>query len=81
VKFFHPKFIGLSATPDDLDPVVQQYGAFYEKVSYSNSAMLYGIEHTSEVYIIGRDCRLKQILPHATPVDKVVQALREALVQ
>jgi len=80
VKFFHPKFIGMSAAPDDLAPIVQQYGAFYEKVSYSNSAMLYGIDHTSEVYIVDRNSQLSKILPHATPVDLVVKALREAMI-
>lgn len=79
VKFFHPKLIGLSAAPDDLDPVVQQYGAFYEKVSYSNSAMLYGIDHTSEVYIIGRNSQLLKILPHETPVNIVLREIRSAL--
>ena len=81
VNFFHPKFIGLSAAPDDLEPVVQQYGAFYEKVKYSNSAMLYGIDHTSEIYIIDKQGQLFKILPHASPVDIVVQVLREVIKQ
>jgi len=38
VKYFDEDMIGLSAAPDDLDPVVAQYGAYYEKVPYSNSA-------------------------------------------
>jgi len=78
-KYFHPKIIGISGTPDMVDPVVAAYGAYYEKVNYSNSAMMYGISHTSETYIVGKDGKLSAILAHATPVNEIVKALREAL--
>ncbi len=77
--FFHPKIIGVSAAPDDLDPVVAQYGAYYEKTSYSNSAMLYGIAHTSETYIVGKDGQLSAILPHASLPDEIVKEIKAAL--
>lgn len=66
VAYFDEEMIGLSAAPDDLDPVVVQYGAYYEKVPYSNSALMYGIDHTSETYIIGKDGKLFKILHHTT---------------
>jgi len=78
-KYFHPKIIGVSGTPDMIDPIVAAYGAFYEKVSYSNSAMMYGISHTSETYIVGKDGKLSAILPHAASADDIVTAIRNAL--
>ena len=78
-KYFHPKIIGISGTPEMVDPVVAAYGAYYEKVSYSNSAMMYGISHTSETYIVGKDGKLSAILAHATPVKDIVKAIRDAL--
>lgn len=78
-KYFHPKIIGISGTPEMIDPVVAAYGAYYEKISYSNSAMLYGISHTSETYIVGRNGKLSAILPHAAPPDKIIKAIRDAL--
>jgi len=71
--------IGLSAAPDDLDPVVAQYGAYYEKVPFSNSALMYGIDHTSETYIAGKDGQLYAIIDHATPSKKILKIIREAL--
>ncbi len=71
--------IGLSAAPDDLDPVVAQYGAYYEKVPYSNSALMYGVDHTSETYIVGKDGKLFAILPHATESVKVLETIRSAM--
>lgn len=78
-KYFHPKIIGISAAPDDLDPVVAQYGAYYEKTSFSNSALLYGVAHTSETYVVGKDGKLTAILPHAAPAHDILQAIRSAL--
>jgi len=77
--FFHPQMIGVSAAPNDLDPVVAQYGAFYELVPYSNSNLLYGVDHTSETYIVGRDGKLAQVLSHASPRDQVLSAIRAAM--
>ncbi len=75
--FFNTEMIGISGAPADLNPVVAQYGAFYELVSYSNSEMLYGIDHTSETYIVGKDGVLASILPHASPRDQVLVAIRK----
>jgi len=77
--FFHPEMIGISGAPADLDPVVARYGAFYEVVSYSNSEMLYGIDHTSETYIVSKEGELISIFPHASSRDVVLAAIRNAL--
>lgn len=79
VQYFDEDMIGLSAAPDDVDPVVAQYGAYYEKVPYSNSALMYGIDHTSETYIVGKDGKLVAILAHATESAKILSTIREAM--
>ncbi|MDX2507731.1 MAG: SCO family protein [Gammaproteobacteria bacterium] len=81
VKYFDDEMIGLSAAPDDLDPVVAQYGAYYEKVPYSNSALMYGVDHTSETYIVGKKGTLFAILPHATKSENILETIREAMQQ
>lgn len=78
-KYFHPNIMGISGTPEMIDPIVAAYGAYYEKISYSNSAMLYGISHTSETYIVGKNGKLSAILPHAASADKISAAIRNAL--
>jgi len=77
--YFDEDMIGLSAAPDDLDPVVAQYGAYYEKVPYSNSALMYGVDHTSETYIVGKDGKLFAILPHASKSEKILNTIRQAM--
>ena len=78
-RHFHPKIIGISGTPEMVDPIVATYGAYYEKISYSNSAMMYGVSHTSETYIVGKNGKLSAILPHAAPAADIVKAIRSAL--
>ena len=79
VEYFDENMVGLSAAKDDLDPVVMQYGAFYELVPYSNSALLYGVDHTSETYIVDKKGKLASILPHATESKKILEAIRKAM--
>lgn len=79
VQYFDKNMIGLSAAPDDLDPVVAQYGAYYEKVPYSNSSLIYGVDHTSETYIVGKEGKLVAILPHATESAKILSTIRAAM--
>ncbi len=79
VGYFDKDMIGLSAAPEDLDPVVAQYGAFYEKVPLSNSTLYYSVDHTSETYIIGKDGKLYATLPHATDSETILKMIREAM--
>lgn len=79
VRYFDKDMIGLSATPDILDPIVAQYGAFYKKVPYSNSALFYGVDHTSETYIIGKDGKLFAVLPHETDSQTILKMIRAAM--
>lgn len=78
-QFFHPKIMGVSGAPVDLDPVVAEYGAYYEKTAYSNSAMIYGIAHTSEIYVMDRNGKMVGILPHAASPKEIMRQLRAAM--
>lgn len=79
VRFFDDEMIGLSGAPDDLDEVVAQYGADYVIVPYPNSALIYGVNHTSETYIAGKDGKLFAILPHGTESVKILKIIRKAM--
>ena len=78
VQYFHKNLVGISGAPDDLNPVVMQYGAHYEYTPYSNSELLYGVAHTSETYIIDKKGKLSTVLPHATSASEILAAIREA---
>jgi len=76
--YFHPSFIGITGTPDEVQKVANQYGGFFIKVE-SDSALEYLVEHTSKTYIISKDGQYVSILPHDMTSDVALNAIRSGL--
>jgi protein SCO1/2 len=76
--YFHPDFIGITGTPDEVQNVINQYGGFFIKAE-SDSAMGYQVEHTSKTYIISRDGQYVSILPHDMTSDLALNTIRGGL--
>ena len=76
--YFHPDFIGITGTPEEVQKVANQYGGFFIKVE-SDSAMEYLVEHTSKTYIISKDGRYVSILPHDMTAELALTAIRSGL--
>lgn len=79
-QHFHPNFIGATSTIPELQKIARQYGAFFEK-SETKSAMGYLVDHTSKSYVIGKDGKLAQLLPHDMTVPEITEAIKKALAQ
>lgn len=76
--YFHPDFIGITGTPEEVQKVINQYGGFFIKVE-SDSALEYLVEHTSKTYIISKDGKYVSILPHDMSSDDALNAIRNEL--
>lgn len=76
--YFHPSFIGITGTPDEVQKVANQYGGFFVKVE-SDSALEYLVEHTSKTYIVSKDGQFVSILPHDMTTDMALSAMRKGL--
>ena len=76
--YFHPGFIGITGTPDEVQKVINQYGGFFIKAE-SDSALGYQVEHTSKTYIISKDGQYVSILPHDMTSDLALTAIRSGL--
>jgi protein SCO1/2 len=76
--YFHPGFIGITGTPEEVQKVANQYGGFFIKVE-SDSALEYLVEHTSKTYIISKDGQYVSILPHDMTRDVALNAIRSGL--
>ncbi|HIP53734.1 MAG TPA: SCO family protein [Chromatiales bacterium] len=79
--YFHISIIGVTGTPEEVAEVASRYGAAYRRSEQSDSAMGYVIDHSADLYLIDIHGRLVKTLPHGTPPAKLVQALRELLVE
>lgn len=76
-QHFFPSFIGLTGSEDEVLKVAGQYGAFFNKVD-SDSALGYLVDHTSKTYLISRDGKFVNILPHDMTKDMLLANLQEA---
>ena len=75
VSFFNEDFIGLTGTKAQIDEVVQKYGAVYRIVELNDSAMGYGVDHSSRLYLMDKDGELVKLLYHDSKPEEITQAL------
>lgn len=78
-KHFHPRIKGLSGTPEEIKKVAKQYFVIYEKVELENSEMGYTMDHSSFMYILGKDGVVKSLVHHSSKPDEILAALKQVL--
>lgn len=71
--------IGLTGTKAEIDRVVQQYGAKYEVVPTPQSAARYTISHTTTVYALDGQGRVRRTFEYEASVDDIVEGIRTML--
>lgn len=78
VAGFHPRFIALTGSPEEVRGVASSFKVFYEKVPLPGSAE-YTIDHTAFTFLIDRHGRYVGVYPPGTPHDRLAALLREEL--
>jgi protein SCO1 len=79
-EFFHPRIIGVSGSHPQLERAGELYGAAWQRAE-SESAMGYAVDHSSNTYVIDRDGRLVEILPHGTGPDQILSTILPLLTE
>ncbi|PID47614.1 MAG: electron transport protein SCO1/SenC [Proteobacteria bacterium] len=77
-QYFHKNFVGTTGTPEKVRQVAKQYGSYFTKVE-SGSALSYLMDHTSSIFIIGRDGQFISAQPHGANAQDIAEAIRSAL--
>lgn len=79
VRHFHPQFMGLSGTTDEIERVARQYRVFHEKVQISPGGYL--VNHSGYFYLLDSRGRVRALFgAGAKPItiaDGIRQLLRE----
>jgi protein SCO1/2 len=76
VTAFDPSFKGLRGDKEVIDPIVKDYGVFYEIRELPGSALGYTVDHSGFVYVIDKAGRWREVLAHGTPVADIVADLQ-----
>ena len=69
---FDPSFIGGSGTPEQLAAVRKDFGISAEKRPFGGGLPGYAMSHSSFVYFIDREGRLRAMMPFGHSVDDIV---------
>ncbi|MGC6512140.1 MAG: SCO family protein [Parvibaculales bacterium] len=79
--FFHPKLVGLTGTPGQIQQAAARFKVYFAKVEDDLSAADYTIDHSSIVFLMGRDnAYLKAFTFRDTP-QGIAEAIRRAAQQ
>jgi protein SCO1/2 len=70
---FDPSFVGGTGAPEQLDAVRKAYGILAEKVTTPAG---YSVAHSSSIYLIDREGRLRALMPYGHPADDFVHDVR-----
>lgn len=73
---FHPRIVGLTGTPAQIEEAAKAYRVYYKKVPQGES---YTMDHSAITYVIGPDGRFVTHFSHQTGVEKMTAKLRELL--
>ncbi len=75
VQSFHPRLVGLTGTPAEIDAVAKAYRVYAKRVDDPKSTAGYTIDHSTFVYLMGPDGAYVTHFTHATPVDVMAARL------
>jgi len=79
VPSFHPRLIGLTGSPEEIQSVAKAYRVYFRKVKDEKSTAEYTIDHTSIIYLMDPNGEFVTHFTHATPVDVMVEKLEKVL--
>ena len=72
LSFFHPNFIGLTGTKEEIIEVAENYGSAFMKNPTIDSEYSYLMIHTGYVYLIDQSGHVRAIYPKNTEVKQIV---------
>jgi protein SCO1/2 len=79
VEGFNNEFIGLTGTPEELKPVYQTFGVFFEKDAETESAAGYLVSHTASAFVVDPEGQWRLRHSFGTPVDDIVHDIKQLL--
>ena len=80
VRHFHPRLIGLTGTPEKIAAAAKAYRVYFAKVRPQGApADEYTMDHTSIMYLMGRDGKFISHFSHGTEPEAIAERVRSHL--
>ena len=78
VSRFHPRMVGLTGTPEQVAAAARAYRVYYAKVNRPDMSQ-YLMDHSSFIYLVGPDGRVRTLFRPETAPEAMAQSLRAML--
>jgi protein SCO1/2 len=75
VHYFHPDFIGLTGTEEQVSQAATPLGIYYAKQEVEGASG-YLMDHTATVLLIDKDGSTRMIFPYGTPAEDMAKDVR-----
>jgi cytochrome oxidase Cu insertion factor (SCO1/SenC/PrrC family) len=79
VQSFHPRLVGLTGTPAEVEAVAKAYRVYVKMVTDPKSTAGYTIDHSSIIYVMGPDGAYRTHFTHTTNADVMAERLAKLL--
>lgn len=79
VKSFHPRLVGLTGTPAEVQQAIQVYRVYAKKVEDPKSTAGYTFDHSSIIYVMNPDGTYRTHFAHTTNVEVMAERLAKLL--
>ena len=78
-RYFYPEMIGLTGSLEEITQVAKAHFVIFEKVPLEDSEMGYTMDHSSIVYVVGKDGVIRSMIHHGEKPSVIAETLRQAL--
>ena len=79
VKSFHPRLVGLTGTPEEIEAVTKAYRVYVKKVADTRSSAGYSFDHSAIIYLMGPDGAYVTHFTATTSADAMAERLAKLL--
>ncbi len=78
MRYFHPQFVGLGGTPQEIEKVARQYRVFY-RPGDSMRPGEYSVSHSAYVYALDRQGRVRALHGAEAKPEEITETVRQLL--
>ncbi len=76
--YFHPSFVGVTGTPQQIADIAAKYGVYYKKAEVEG-AMGYAVDHSSTIYIVDQRGKVVDQIIHGASPESIAASIRKLL--
>ncbi len=79
LKDFHPRFIGLTGTPEQIKQTCKKYRVFYSAPDFSEGKEDYLVDHSIFIYLMDPNGFFSNYYARIVPAEQVAKSVTEAV--